>query len=462
MSATAPKPLFGSSGSSSASSSVRSPEKTSSSTWENSKAGSLFAEDGANILEIPKQSDCSFPVASSYEVELWEQVNRFLSMTSFAKKIHIEASTYIPTDLEIIIQNSADKYQEKLSNANLFIEQNADIQKRLVGLFGVHDDLDRQKRESKRAIEEQTSKQSSTIFVSKEPLDAESEMNRRRIVSKCREVQSLLGIVENRLSLNKEIFSFAAENRDTIRAFHYFNQWSNGQTIGRPQSTKTATNALFKSLTSGYDRVRAFESFVKFLSEKSTTLLDEYTFNTQSRKAKHAKNKVRAGVSPRASASPFWTSDLSSPLSKKRMPSKAGFSLLERQTVLRKMSDILSNDVKHCAKKFYIRQHMVTQPLLSCKVSIPDWRSKGRNELFLSSKGQANSIVPAYSTPPVVKSLFSSPLTGTKTRSEWGNTSERDSSLLQVNVPKNLQKINTSDAAKAALGKFQTCQFICF
>ena len=93
--------------------------------------------------------------------------------------------------------------------------------------------------------------------------------------------------------------------------------------------------------------------------------------------------------------------------------------------------------------------------------NIPDWRSKGRNELFSNSKtlNQTSLVPAAVTSPAVVKTLFSSPKPAT--RSDW-ESSECDKSNLKVNIPQKLKHINQADAAKAALGKSAHVPVVCF
>ncbi|KAL7533031.1 hypothetical protein ACHAXR_004998, partial [Thalassiosira sp. AJA248-18] len=440
MSAAAPKP-FGASGISA--SGAKSDPRT---------AGTS-SKLGASVAEKQNQPDLSFSVSSRYEAELWDQVNLFAKKTSNAKRLQREVNSCISSALENDIENMVNKYQEKKSNAGLLQDQNAAIQKRLLHLFSVQDDLDRQKRESNLAIEEQATQQISSNLARKEPLDAESEKMRRAIVSKCHKVQNLISTVENRMALNKDIFSCSAGNQhDTIRASDYFNQWSRTQSTGRQQTTKGATNALFKSLTSGYDRVREFDSFVKYLSDKSANL--SYSQASSSRGlrqsgANRTKNKSRGIISP------LPKSHLLSPLTSRRKASNVS-SILERQQSLRQMA---KNELSGgSSKTFCLRKgQMMARDASISKKKIPDWRSKGKNELFSNSKTNQSSLVPkSFASPAVAKTLFSSPIPGAKVRSDWNTTSERDKALLKVNIPQKLKHIESSDAAKAALAKFGT------
>ncbi len=91
----------------------------------------------------------------------------------------------------------------------------------------------------------------------------------------------------------------------------------------------------------------------------------------------------------------------------------------------------------------------------SSQAQIPDWRSRGKNQLFSKSKAEQMSIVPRahVASPAVAKALFSSPFAGTKARNDWNATSEREKAMLNVNIPKQLVTIEYADAAKQALGK---------
>jgi len=410
------------------------------------------SSSGTSFAVQQEQPNLIFSVSSRYEGELWDQVNRFSTMTSNAKELQSEAALLCATsDLGNDIEKMANKYREKISNAGHFKDHNKAIHKRLHHLLSVQDDLDRQKKESNLAIKEQFTEQESSLNLArKEPLDAESEKMRRAIVSKCHQVQNLISTVESRLTLNKEIFSCSAGNQqDTLRASDYFNQRS--QPVGRQQTTKGATHALFKSLTSAYDRVRDFSKDVDYLSDEALRLYESQDNSTQELPqscVKRIKNKsgLRKNISPRP------TSHLTSPLTNRRKPplSSMPTSLLQRQNSLRRLAKELSGETGggSSPKTFFLRGQMIPQG--SSASLIPDWRSKGKNELY---KAEQTSIVPqSLAVSPVVKTLFSSPISGTKARSDWNTTS----ACLRVNIPQKLRQVDVADAAKVALAKFGT------
>ena len=390
----------------------------------------------------------SFSVSSKYEAEIWDQVNRFAKKTSNAKKLQREASSCIPSNLANNIDTMVNKYQENLSKSELHKDHNAAVNKRILQLFSIQDDLTRQKRESNLAIEEQTSEAASSTLARKEPLDAESEKMRRLIVSKCHKVQDNISTVEDRIMLNKAIFNCSAGNRRNIRPSEYFNQSSKSQAIGREQKVKDANTALFKSLMGGYDRVRDLTPVVEELSKESTELS-----NSQNQRELHQSGAKRTKTKNRLGSSPMPRSNLMSPLRsvrrQKSAPSRT--SILEDSKSLRQLSSDLQ--LNPLPKTFYLRGQM--RPLSTETKKIPDWRSKGRNELYSSTKPAQTSIVsqPVAASPAVAKNLFSSPLSTTKARSDWSKTSERDRGLLKVNIPQKLKTIDSADAAKAALGK---------
>jgi len=401
--------------------------------------------------EQPAQN---FSVSSEYEAELWQQVSKFHEKTTMAKKLQQEVRSCIPSDLQEDIDSLVSTYQEKLSNSELFKSQNTDIQKRLLQLFSIQDDLTRQKKQSHIAIKEQMSGQPSSNPVTKEPLDAESEKKRRAIVSKCNKVQSLISTVEDRLSMNKEIFSCSIETQDEIRPSDYFNQWSRSPPPkSRTQTAKGATTFLFKSLTTGYDKVRDFDSFAQHISEQATQLKESQESKNQGtvNKSVAKRTTIKTRLGSRTIISPRPTSHLRSPLTRRSKPGTTNeTSILERHKCLRQMNNTLSNDDR-TAKTFYLRGQMGN----ANQSTIPDWRSKGKNELLSTSKATTTNLVPKLNTtsPAVAKTLFSSPMAGTTARSDW---TSGDQGLLKINIPQQLKQINHADAAKEALSKFGT------
>ena len=423
----------------------------------------MLRDDAERVTEKQMQHEKNLYAASKYEAELWGQVNHFSEKIATAKRLQKEALSYISSDLEADIEKMVNVYQEKISNAGLFNDQNAVLQKRLIYLVSLQDDLDRQKKLSIRAMEEQTEEQTTSNLARKEPLDAGSEKIRRTIVSKCHKVQTLMTTVESRLLLNKSIFSCSADHRqDTLRPSDYFNQWSRTLPVSREQTAKGATNALFKTLTSGYDRVRDFASFVQFISDKSIALSASHESPRPGPRQSGAKRtpiKSKMGSSSRLSISPHPSSHLASPLISRRTPSDMRSSILERQKSLRQMNIKLSRD--HSAgcstsKIFYMRGHIMSRNSSSSQARIPEWRSRGKNQLFSNSRAEQMSIIPRAlaASPAVAKTLFSSPIAGTKARNDWNTASEREKAILNVNIPKKLMTIEYADAAKKALGKF--------
>jgi hypothetical protein len=263
----------------------------------------------------------------------------------------------------------------------------------------------------------------SSNLARKEPLDTDEEKMRRAIVSKYHEAQDRISTVESRLTLNNALFSCSADNQQgTVRASDYFNQLSKAQSMSHQETEGKATTTLFNSLTSGYDRVRNFDLEVKRISEKATRLRDSYESKLQGESHSGATRAKNKSISPRP------TSHLTSPLISRRNSSNEP-SILQRLQSLRQMTNELSNESGGCSSKhFSLRGQMMTQDS-STNENIPDWRSKGKNELFSSSK--AALIPKPLAVSPVVKTLFSSHImVDTKVRPDWNTTSELETTLL--------------------------------
>ena len=389
----------------------------------------------------------TYSVSSGYEAELWRQVTLFCKATTAVKELLCDASVCIESDLATSIERMVDKYQEKISKASRSEEENSNLQQRLVHLLSVQDDLEKQKRETTIALEEQTSDNAPKNIARKEPLDADSEWKRRRIVYKCREIRNLISIVDTRLALNKELFSFFGDiKRDEVQ--------SEMVSLSLSKTTQSATRALFMSLTSGYEHVRDFDSFVKILLEKTTTLSSSYKATQGQPPRSGKKVRVRSrGAFSRRTISPLHTSHLTSPLMKKMDPTKTQ-SIIKRNSLLRQAASSLSSNGSCSSNTFYLRERMITQSSAANQGNIPDWKSKGRSELFSTSKlSKPGSSTPKpATTTPVAKALFASPLAGTKARPEW-NT---DEPLLKVKIPQKLKQIDSTEAAKTALATFGT------
>jgi len=450
--------------------SVKSADQTSSFLTKQASGGASFpstsAAESFTLSLVPKKEDDTgtrssnaaheyTPIASGvnnlvvsvYEAEFWKMVKRFADEISMAKSLQAEANECIPQDLEADIEKMVNNFEEKSSNTRMFLDQNRGLQERLIHLLSVQDDLDRQKKESTRAIEELTTQQTSSNLARKEPLDVESEKMRRNITSKCHGVQNLIAIVEGRLALNKEIFSCSANRRqETVRASDYFNEWSRTKPIGHRQTTRGATNALFVSLTTGYDKVREFDQFVQQISEKSAKLSISHEGARQIHHSgvKQIKPKNRLGSSSITSPLPTTRSKLLN----------ARQSILERQKSLRQMTSEFSHGARSSSiKTFYLRP--LTTRDTPTHAQIPDWRSRGRNELFSASKEDKTNIVPKslMSSPALAKTLFLSPPAGVKVRKDWYAQTDIVHAELKVNMPQKLKYVDSAEAAKDALGK---------
>ena len=397
------------------------------------------------------ESNETYTAASGYEAELWKQVRLFCKTTAAVKKFAHDAGTCIESDLTKSIERNIDKYQENISHATRLEGGTVDLQQRMVHLLSIQDDLQKQKKETDIAFKEQSSDNTPKNIARKEPLDAESEWKRRKIVYKCREIQNWMSIVDTRLSLNQEIFSFfkdIEENEDQ----------SGAVSLSLSKSTASATRALCRSLTNGYEHVRDFESFVKILLEKTDSLSSSYKA-TQGNTAVSAKKvRVRSrGAFSRRTISPLPTSHLTSPLMKSRASSKrSSSSIIKRNTALRQAAASLSCKDSCSSNTFYLRERLVTQSSAAnqSQRNNNDWKSKGKSELFSTSKfpkPESNTPTPA-AAKPLAKALFTSPLAGAKARPQW-NTSEP---LLKVEIPQKLKQINSTEAAKSALASFGT------
>ena len=388
-----------------------------------------------------------YSVSSVYEAVLWEQLNHFCKSLAAVKELSRDAAVCVESDLATSIERMVIKYQEKISNVECSEEEITDLQQRLVQLLSVQDDLEKQQKESNAALKEQLSDNATKNMARKEPLDADSEWKRRKIVYKCREVQNLISIVDTRLALNREIFSFLDDIKEE------YDGESETVPLSLSKNTHSATMALFKSLTGGYDHVRDFDSFVKILQEKTSNLSSTYKDNESQpqRSVKKFRVRSRGGLS-RRTISPLPTNHLTSPLMTKKDTSKTQSSIIKRNAMIREATSSLSSAGGCSSNTFYLRE-MVSQS--SSAPNIPDWKSKGRSELFSTSKlpkSASNTPKPAAATP-VAKALFSSPLAGAKARSEWTTTSEP---ILKVEVPQTLKQIDSTVAAKSALASFGT------
>jgi hypothetical protein len=437
-----------------------------------SKVGYVFKADDLGVgyyRDVASKStdkgnmikeNSKYCVTSKYEAELWNQVNCFIEKTAIATSLQIEVSSCIPSELQADIDKMVNVYQEKISNAEFFIGRNSAVQKRLVHLISIQDDLDRQKKSTLVAIEEQTTGQSTSQLARKEPLDAESEKRRRAIVSKLYKVQNLMERVESRVSLNKAIFSCSASHRqETLRASDYFNQWSRTPPKTREQTSKEATRVLFRALTSGFDQVRDFQSYVERISEKSTNLVASQSIDRSKAHTSGTElipSKSRMGpLSKSKTISPLRMKHLVSPLISRRNPSDMRASILERHHSLRRMTSELSREHRSTSTIFYTRG-LASRDLSNSQSQIPDWRSKGKNQLYSNSKAEQLLVTASRvndASPAIAKSLLSSPITSTKAR-DWNAASEREKAVLNINVPTQLTTINLADATTEALKKF--------
>lgn len=401
------------------------------------------ANTAAPISNAPPKK--TYSVSSGYEAELWRQVNRFCEATAAIKEFSRDASLCMDSDLATSIEKIVNRYHEKISNASRLEEEIADLQQRLIHLFGVQDDFEKQKQESNTALEEHTSDNALKNIAKKEPLDAESEWMRRKIVYKCREIQNLIAFVDTRLAVNKEIFSFFGDIReDGVQSVTVSSTLS--------KTTQSATRALFMSLISGYEHVRDFDSFVKILLDKAANLSSSYK-RSQGQPSYSAK-KVKARGRGRPTISPLPTSHLTSPLMKKRGSSEMQSSIIKRNALLRQAARSLSSDDGYrSSHMFHLRERMVSRSSKAKEGNILDWKAKGRSELFSTSKlSKPGSTPKLVAATPVAKTLFESPLTGAKARSEWNATEP----LLKVDIPQQLKKIDATEAAKTALATFGT------
>jgi hypothetical protein len=380
-----------------------------------------------------------YTVTSKYEKQLWEQVAQFSKLTRDAKNLQSELkNAVISPELESEIKQAASKCQEHLSNANNFSQQHSDAKERLVYLLSVHDDLNRQNKVSMNSINDQVEKKSLTLVARKEPLDADSQLRRQNILSKCHKVQSLLETSEQCLSLNKEVFTLSSKQKP-IRPSEYFNQISSPKPSGHRQTVQSANSAILLTLKQQYEKCQDMSSRSETMKQSVTRLSDHPNHRQV---PDSSVKKTRRITSARKSISPLPTKHIASLLSSTKK-SKA-VSTLESHNVLRSFANEVSQN--HCCKSHHLRTAS------SRPAPIPDWRSKGKNELLPNSRKQEMHVTNQQSSP-VVRSLFSSPVASSH---RWNSPSTQSSTALQINIPTNLKEINSADAAKSALAKFGT------
>eukprot|EP00804_Cyclotella_cryptica_P018822 CCRYP_018694-RB/>CCRYP_018694-RB protein AED:0.13 eAED:0.13 QI:0/0.4/0.5/1/0.6/0.5/6/398/2810 len=452
MSASSPTPFssFGAKKEASASSSMSSsfPPMSAIAPKPFGSAASAFPKPfSMSIINQEKQaapsaivSISSYVVFSNYEKQLWEQVSQFRNSLYDARCLPVNPKTSI---IESKIEKVTHHCQERISFADQLSELNADIRNRLVYLFSVEDDLLRQHKAAKNSINDQISKKDHSFTARNEPLDAEAEMKRRGILSKCIDVQNLLLMTKQCLSLNTEIFSSSSNHhQEPLRPSEYFNQWSFPKPSSRRQTSLTANNAIFRSLTAQYDRARDLHSSSETLQQSVSSLSESAKHSARLTPVSRTK-RAPTSASVRRSISPLPTKHFVSSLNKKT-PSTIS-SIVGQNSLMRDIISALQSHPCNSAKLFYLAKRRSS----TRSIGIPDWKSKGKNELMPSSRPPATKVV--HNTSPVAKTLFSSPIAGRKARAEWSTKSASASSTLQFNIPKNLQEINVTDAAKAAL-----------
>ena len=403
----------------------------------------------SNKTSESAQVDKSYSAASAYEAELWTQVKLFSQKLQAVRSLQSEAKSCVSSDLAKEIDSLATKYQEKLSQADFDDSEQAATNQRIVQLFSIQDNLNRQRIESSALIKEQTSDHGAAAEVKQEPLDSVSEKQRRTIALKFHRLHRLQKTAETNTALNREIF--ARGNSNFIRPSEYLR--SRQSSAGpRHQTSKSANMALLKALKEGYDDVQELSRFIETISHNQMNLgglLPENPFTVEKTSATKLTTRTRAGVSrisprPNKITSPLLGRKKAPSISVKGQSPSSSSSLLRRHALMRGIGKEQSGTRN--AKTFQLRESV------SLRTSnIPDWRSKGKNELFCNSNQVTETRLNTRPSPSaVVKTLFSSPISGSP-RTEWNS---RDATPLKVNVPQKLKLVRAEDAAAAALGEF--------
>lgn len=383
-----------------------------------------------------------------YEKQLWEQVAEFSKLTSDASSLQSDIRTaVVAPELEEKISELLSRCQEKLSHVNNIHIDKSDDQERLIHLLGVQDDLCRQHQQARNAIHDQSSKESFSMAARKEPLDAVSQSSRRRILSKCCNVQRLLESSEQCLSLNK--YLFGSQHRAPLRPSEYFNQLTNSSPIIRHPS-QSANNAIFKSLKGQYDRTLNIDTLSKTLQQSVTRLSESHPHRLNRHQTTESQVKrASAVISGRKSISPLPTKHITSLFSSQKTKPMTPSSM-EYNSLLRRIADDLSHSAQDRGVKIF---HLANRKPYS-STGVSDWKSKGKNELLPSTRKKEHIMERKQNSSPVVKTLFSSPIAGTQSRPQWSTQSNvAPSGKLVVNIPTSLKEIHASDAAKTALGR---------
>mmetsp|Transcript_33 Transcript_33/g.44 ORF Transcript_33/g.44 Transcript_33/m.44 type:complete len:805 (-) Transcript_33:244-2658(-) len=439
---------------------------------------------GRNSAKSPGANDVfqKYIAASDLEVELWRLVGDFDSSLSSLREQRKDQNLFLPSEnaepkrvaskFELQVENLVDTYEKVRADAASLDEEVNEERERSTFLLSQRDDIERQLSESKKLIDEQTRSRNSgslrASILDEQPLDSESEKQRRRITAKAVRTQKLLGCLRERIRLNDSVF----ETKEGYLEPSMFDQ-----SYSRKSGEKEANAALYDTLKMGYNRtVRLGTNTDKLYKKvKEMHLSDISKIRSESRgigrydeqgrldsKSEHtvfARRGPLKKLGPRIAPLP---THFTSPVGSK--PSSITSQInLEAKPIQQNHIELsvrkIAEETKNVSIKTFTRRSTIECKTTS-KKRTPDWRSRGTNHLMNTSetavRASPKMISNTASSSGTVRSLFSSILSPTIPRKGWDTISNVDQEKLDAlsfSLPKDVKEVHAKSAARDALGK---------
>ena len=314
------------------------------------------------------------------------------------------------------------------------------------------------RKEAERLANEQLRDKDEGNFLRDQPLDMETDRVRRELGRSMGETQRAIAHVQVRLRLVFRLFETRKKERARI-------SYPFGPPRRPPNRSLDCNKVLFDSLMSGYDRTTQLSNKAGDLEKKANEIMKSLSPTYTSSSVRSSGKKVRhRGVSGRIIPLPV---SFTSPAARQKAPLVARSSdsegVTKRQTAV---EDEIRRLAQNCIKpKNFTRRGLIMSGSSQFRnIQTHDWRSRDAASQLMSSAAAPQSNVGTVMTTPSSKpsqprSLFVSPTSLAKGRSEWDERTGVDQaklSAMSLSLPSSVKKVDSLGAARKALHSFGT------
>jgi len=403
---------------------------------------------------------------SEYEVKLWSLIRNFSDSLSSLKDKFKEFDQSFPNNKDIeLLTTLCDKIRSMSTDCDAKVVSKKE---RLVFLLSQKNDIDRQIQEAQRLVGDllpkEDDRESYADLVKKQPLDKDSEAQKRKLSSHISSVQKTLDILSEKVELLEKLM----KNKKHERGYSCMEKRVRNRSVYLiEESDREEKRALFGALKRGYDRTQQvevnlsrLESEVAKLKKKHNARKGESTaltlFSTEQDVMKAVTCADKAVILPKPKKGsritplnlPFSLSSSQAKIVRKSNNNQAlSLQLSTKELAMKKISRGVPLEVKIFACGMSLRKD--TSRPTEAKVVDRNWRHTTKSQLMdsscASSSGKESNIA---------KPLFTSPVVNRDGRTAFVNKEPKVNDDLFTLPSTKPRQINAKQVARDALSLF--------